>query len=434
MIKASIKLQDLRRKIYTKAKAEQEWRFWGLYVHVYKMETLEGAYKIARQNKGTAGIDGITFEMIEAEGVEKFLTQIQSELKAKTYKPSRKRVQAIPKDNGKNRKISIPTIKDRVVEGAMKLILEPIFEADFQPGSYGYRPKRTAAQAIETIALAAIQGKTKAIEVDLRSYFDTIAHAKLFEKVAERVNDKEVMRLLKMLVKSGGKRGISQGSPLSPLLSNIYLNEVDKMLERAKKVTKENTPYGRVEYARWADDLLVLIDGHEQWNWLEGAVQRRIREELDKIKVELNEEKTRIVDIRKGESFSFLGFDFRRKVTRQGKRSVEKTPRMKARTKLLRRLKEIFSHYLSQPTERLLGQINPILRGWLNYFRIGNSSRCFSYIKQWVEKKLRRHLMRAKKRKGFGWKRWSRRELYEMGLYNDYQIRHYSPLKATPAR
>lgn len=282
--------------------------------------------------------------------------------------------------------------------------------------------------------MATIQGKTKAIELDLCSYFDTIAHAKLFEKVAERVNDGEVKSLLKMLVKSGGKQGISQGSPLSPLLSNIYLNEVDKMLERAKKVTKGNTPYQRIEYARWADDLLVLIEGHQQWNWLEGAIQRRIREELGKIKVELNEEKTRMVDIGKGGSFSFLGFDFRRKVTRQGKMGVEKTPRMKARTKLLRRLKEIFSRYLSQPTERLLSQINPILGGWLNYFRIGNSSRCFSYIKQWVEKKLRRHLIRSRKRKGFGWKRWSRRELYEMGLYNDYQIRYYSPLKAALAR
>jgi RNA-directed DNA polymerase len=269
MIKASITLQDLRRKIYIKAKAEKEWRFWGLYVHVCKIETLREAYKQSRENKGAAGIDGVTFEMIEEEGVEKFLKQIQSELKAKTYYPSRKRVQAIPKDNGKNRILSIPTIKDRVVEGALKLILEPIFEADFQPGSYGYRPKRTAAQAIETIAMATIRGKTKAIELDLCSYFDTIAHAKLFEKVAERVNDGEVMRLLKMLVKSGGKKGISQGSPLSPLLSNIYLNEVDKMLERAKKVTKGNSPYQRIEYVRWADDLLVLIEGHQQWNWLE---------------------------------------------------------------------------------------------------------------------------------------------------------------------
>lgn len=132
--------------------------------------------------------------------------------------------------------------------------------------------------------MATIQGKTKAIELDLCSYFETIAHAKLFEKVAERVNDGEVMSLLKMLVKSGGKQGISQGSPLSPLLSNIYLNEVDKMLERAKKVTKGNTPYQRIEYARWADDLLVLIEGHQQWNWLEGAIQRRIREELGKNK------------------------------------------------------------------------------------------------------------------------------------------------------
>ncbi|WP_341794364.1 reverse transcriptase domain-containing protein [Rickettsia endosymbiont of Rhinocyllus conicus] len=238
MIKTSIELQDLRRKIYIKAKAEKQWRFWGLYVHVCKIETLREAYKLAKHNKGAPGIDGVTFEMIELAGVEQFLENIQTELQARTYYPERKRVKVIPKDNGnKVRKLSIPTIKDRVVEGALKLILEPIFEADFQPGSYGYRPKRTAAAAIEKVTVAAIKEKTRVIDVDLRSYFDTIAHLELFNKIAERVNDKDVMKLLKLIVKAGGKRGISQGGPLSPHLSNIYLNEVDKMLERAKEVS-----------------------------------------------------------------------------------------------------------------------------------------------------------------------------------------------------
>lgn len=430
MIKTLTKLQDLRRKIYIKAKAEKQWRFWGIYVHVCKLETLEEAYKLAKQNKGAPGIDGVSFEMIEAAGVNQFLEEIQKELKAKTYYPKRKRVKIIPKGDGKSRKLLIPTVKDRVVEGALKLILEPIFEADFQPGSYGYRPKRTAAAAIERVTIAAIKEKTRVIDVDLRSYFDTVEHATLFEKIATRVNDKEVMRLLKLIVKAGGKKGIAQGGPLSPLLSNIYLNEVDKMLERAKEVSRQSDGYEHIEYVRWADDLIILIDGYKKWQWIERAIQIRLRQELSKIKVELNEEKTKIVDLKDGETFSFLGFDFRRVRTKQGKVGIQKTPRMKARTTLLRKLKEIFRKYLSQPLERVIYIINPILRGWLNYFRIGNSSRCFGYVKDWVEKKARRHLMKSRKRKGFGWSKCSRKELYKMGLYNDYQIRYYSPLKA----
>ncbi|WP_342225493.1 group II intron reverse transcriptase/maturase [Rickettsia endosymbiont of Urophora cardui] len=435
MIKTSIELQDLRRKIYIKAKAEKQWRFWGLYVHVCKIETLREAYTLAKHNKGAPGIDGVTFEMIELAGVEQFLENIQTELQSRTYYPDRKRVKAIPKDNGnKMRKLSIPTIKDRVVEGALRLILEPIFEADFQPGSYGYRPKRTAAAAIEIVTVAAIKEKTRVIDVDLRSYFDTIAHVQLFTKIAERVNDKDVMKLLKLIVKAGGKRGIAQGGPLSPLLSNIYLNEVDKMLERAKCVSKLKDGYDHIEYVRWADDLIILIDGYRKWQWIEKAINIRLRQELLKIKVELNEEKTKTVDLKNGETFSFLGFDFRRVKTTQGKIGIQKTPRMRARTALLEKLKEIFRKFISQPVDRVTYLINPILRGWINYFRIGNSSRCFGYVRDWVEKKVRRHLMKSRGLKGFGWERWSRRDLYEkMGLYNDYQIRYYRPLKAITA-
>ena len=196
---------------------------------------MQEAYKLAKQNKGAPGIDGVTFEMIETAGVEQFLESIQTELKAKTYYPERKRVKAIPKDGGKTRILSIPTIKDRVVEGALKLILEPIFEADFQPGSYGYRPKRTAAEATERVTGAAIKGKTRVIDVDLRSYFNTIAHYELFKKIAQRVDDRDVMRLLKLIIKAGGKRGIAQGGPLSPLLSNIYLNEPELRLRKGIK-------------------------------------------------------------------------------------------------------------------------------------------------------------------------------------------------------
>src|SRR6202050_3263959 len=191
MTKAPISLQDLRRSLYVKAKAEPSWRFWGLYVHVCKMETLREAYQMARGNNGAPGIDGVTFEAIEESGAESFLTQIREELVTNTYRPMLARKKEIPKDGGKVRVLSIPAIRDRVVQGALKLILEPIFEADFQPGSYGYRPKRTAHDAIRRVAQAIVKQKTRVIDIDLRSYFDNVQHYQLLEKVARRVQDDE---------------------------------------------------------------------------------------------------------------------------------------------------------------------------------------------------------------------------------------------------
>ena len=427
MTKTPSNLQNLRRKIYIKAKAEPSWRFWGIYIHVCKMETLREAYALAKQNKGAPGIDGVTFDAIEAEGREEFIKRIHSELEKKTYYPNRNRKKAIPKAGGKSRILSIPCIRDRVVQGALKLILEPIFEADFQKGSFGYRPKRTAHEAVERVTEAAIKGKMKVIDVDLKAYFDTVGHSILLEKIAARVDDKDVMHLLKLILKAGGKRGVPQGGPISPFVSNIYLNEVDKMLERAKEATSGDG-YLHIEYARWADDLVILIDDHPKWNWLEKAAYKRLQEELSKLKVELNTEKTQIINLKTGKTFGFLGFDFRRVKTKQGKWGVLKTPKMKARTNLLRKLKEIFRSHQSQPIDRVIDLINPILRGWTNYFRVGNSSRCFGYVRDWVEKKVRRNLMRARKLRGFGWERWSRNGLYEkLGLFSDYKIRYYIP-------
>jgi RNA-directed DNA polymerase len=428
MRKAPINLQDLRRKIYTKAKAEPSWRFWGLYVHVCKMEILREAYALAKANKGAPGIDGLTFETIEREiGLEKFLKQIRDELVSRTYQPMRNRKQGIPKEGGKGvRVLSIPCIRDRVVQGALKLILEPIFEADFQPGSYGYRPKRSPQEALKRIREEITRSKTRVIDLDLKAYFDNVRHHILLEKVAKRVNDDEVMHLLKLILKATGKKGVPQGGVISPLLSNVYLNEVDKMLEKAKEVTRSR--YTRMEYARFADDLTVLVDGYPQHEWLVEAVGKRLREELAKLQVEVNEAKTRVVDLAKGESFGFLGFTFKRVRSRKGVWRPECKPQGKKRTALLRRLKNIFRCYKSQPIERVIGLINPILRGWVNYFAYGNSGRCFNYIRDWVERKVRRHLMRARKRRGFGWKRWSRRWLHEnLGLFDGYRVRWKKP-------
>ena len=432
MTKTPISLQDLRRSLYVKAKAEPTWRFWGLYVHVCKMETLNEAYRMAKENGGAPGIDGVTFEAIEESGVECFLRQIRDELITNTYRPMRARKKEIPKDGGKVRVLSIPAIRDRVVQGALKLILEPIFEADFQPGSYGYRPKRTAHQAVNRVAQAIVEEKTRIIDIDLRAYFDNVQHFLLLEKVARRVQDDAVMHLLKMMLKATGEKGVPQGGVISPLLSNLYLTEVDRMLERAIATTRRGQ-YTHVQYARFADDLVILVDSHPRQDWLVKAVERRLREEVAKLRVEINEEKSRTVDLSKGEKFSFLGFEFRRILSRNQKWRPHFAPKLKKRTALFAKLREIFRRYSSQLVSRVIELINPILRGWVNYFAVGHSSRCFSMVKDWVEKKVRRHLMRARKRKGFGWKRWSSEWLYgTLGLFNEYRVLRVLPAKALP--
>jgi RNA-directed DNA polymerase len=432
MTKASISLQDLRRRLYVKAKADTLWRFWGLYAHVCKRETLSEAYALAKQNDGAPGVDGVTFEAIEAQGVEGFLEQIQDELMRRAYVPLPARRQEIPKDGGKVRVLSIPAIRDRVVQGALKLILEPIFEADFQAGSFGYRPKRTAHAAVNRVAQAIVQYKTRVIDIDLRSYFDNVRQDRLLAKVARRIDDADVMHLLKIILKASGKQGVPQGGVISPLLSNLYLTEVDRMLERAKEVTRYGK-YTYIEYARFADDLVILIDAHPQHDWLMGAVDKRLREELAELQVEINEDKSRTVDLSRGESFGFLGFDFRRLRSLRGVWRAHYTPKLKKRTALLRKLKDVFRRFQSQPVDRVVQLINPILRGWVQYFAVGHSSECFSYIKDWVEKKVRRHMMRSRKRKGFGWLNWNRRWLYEtVGLFNGYRVRRAAP-KGAPA-
>jgi RNA-directed DNA polymerase len=195
------------------------------------------------------------------------------------------------------------------------------------------------------------------------------------------------------------------------------------MLERAKETTRYGK-YTYIEYARFADDLVILIDAYPRHDWLMVAVEKRLREEFAELQVEINEEKSRNVDLGRGESFGFLGFDFRRMRSRRGVWRVNYTPKLKKRTALLRKLKDMFRRYQSQPVDRVVKLINPILRGWVNYFAVGHSSECFSFIQDWVEKKVRRHMGRAQNRKGFGWKRWSRQWLYEtLRLFNGYRVR-----------
>jgi RNA-directed DNA polymerase len=434
MTTASISLQDLRRRIYVTAKADKTKRFWGLSVHVTKLETLRAAYVLAKRNNGAPGIDGVTFAAIEAAGAEAFLAELRDELITRTYRPLRNRRVEIPKRGGKVRTLGIPAIRDRVVQGALKLIVEPIFEADFCDGSYGYRPRRTAHGAVARVEQGIVHGKTRVIDVDLAAYFDTVRHDLLLGKVARRVQDGEILHLLKVMLKASGKRGVPQGGVLSPLLANIYLTEVDAMLERAKMVTQEGA-YTRVDYARYADDLVILVDWHWRHDWLLTAVHRRLREELAKLDLRLNEAKSQIVDLRQGETFGFLGFDFRRVRSLRGIWRPQVTPKLTQRTALLGKLREVFRRHQSQPVGRVIAEINPILRGWVNYFRTGNAGRCLAYVRLWVEQRVRRHLMRARGRRGFGWKRWSTAWLHNgLGLFGEYRVRYWAAPEGAPGR
>ena len=263
------------------------------------------------------------------------------------------------------------------------------------------------------------------IDLDLAAYFDTVRHDRLVGKVARRVQDAEILHLLMLMLKASGKRGVPQGGVISPLLSNIYLTEVDAMLERAKVVTRDGmTTY--VEYARYADDLAILVNGQWRNGWLLRAVDRRLREELAKLDLRLNEAKSRVVDLTQGEAFGFLGFTLRRLRSTRGRWWVQLAPALKKRTALLRKLQEVFRRWRSQPVRRVIAVINPILRGWVNYFRVGNAARCFSIVRSWVERKVRRHMMRARGRRGFGWKRWSRAWLHTtLGLFADYRVQYW---------
>lgn len=258
MTKTSIDLQELRTRIGEKAKADPQHRFWGLYTHVWKLNVLGEAYRLAKKNNGAPGVDGVTFKQIEAEGLELWLEALSQELQDRSYQPLPCRQVDIPKDGGKVRRLKVPAIRDRVVQAALRQILEPIFEADFQEGSFGYRPKRNPHQALERVQHGLNKKLHQVIDLDLKSYFDTVRHDLLLSKLALRIQDDDVMWLCKRILKSSGQRGIPQGSVIGPLWANVFLNDVDRMLEKAQRATQQGR-YEGVRYTRFADDLVVLI-------------------------------------------------------------------------------------------------------------------------------------------------------------------------------
>lgn len=427
MTTTSIPLQELRKRIGEKAKADVRHRFWGLYTHVWKLNVLSEGYRLAKKNNGAPGIDGQTFEQIEAEGVERLLETISQELREGTYQPMPCRQVTIPKEGGKVRKLKIPAIRDRVVQGALRLIIEPIFEVDFQPGSYGYRPKRTTHQALDRVKHGLNRRLQVVIDLDVTNYFDSVRHHLLLEKLAKRIRDRDILRLCKLILKSAGKRGLPQGSVIGPLWSNVYLNDLDRMLENAQGVTRDRQ-YETIRYVRFADDLVVLCSVlRSKRHWVD-KVMRRIREELTKLDLKANEDKTRIVEFASGEPFDFLGYTFRWVPSRKDpkKKMVLARPMKKRRTRFLREVKATLRRCLSIPIGDVVRNVlNPKVRGWVNHFRWGNSGLDLGYVDRQVDRLVRQFAsrQRPKRRGGRTWTSWSNEEIYQTwGLFNDYHV------------
>jgi len=418
MTKPTIGLQELRARIGQRAKSAPTHKFWGLYVHIVKRTTLEAAYLDAKRNRGAPGSDGETFEQIEEAGREEFLAVLAAELSSGSYRPRAYRRREIPKGGGRVRTISIPTIRDRVVQGAIRLILEPILEADFSDSSYGARPGRSAHQAIGLVRQGLHRRKHHVVDVDLSRFFDCIRHDRILEKVAGRVQDDEVLALIKQFLKSGGKRGLPQGSPLSPLLANLALNDLDHALDRGR---------GFITYVRYLDDMVVLAPDSERGRrWADRALER-IREEADAIGVSLNTDKTRTVSIADArEKFVFLGFVFRwKRSPRSGRWYADIAPRPDRVTQVLRQIRNTLLASRHLPMQEAVRRVDQITRGWVTYFRVGNSGDALGKVKYHVERKVRRFAARKSKRGGFGWKRWSSEVVYGVwGLNNDYQVRY----------
>ena len=400
MIKPTITTQELQRRIGHRAKSAPSHRFWGLFVHLVKTETLEAAYLEAKRNRGAPGSDGQTFLSIEARGRSEFLSELAVELRAGTYSPRPYRRREIPKEGGKVRVLSIPAIRDRVVQGALRLLLEPIFEADFSKHSFGARPGRSAHDAIGEVRSGLMYKKHLVVDVDLKSFFDDIRHVPMLAKVARRVQDERVLRLIKQFLKSTGKKGIPQGSPLSPLLANVALNDLDHVLGRG---------FGYLTYARYLDDMVVLtFDSYKGRRWAARALER-IRKEAETIGVSLNAEKTRTVILTQpASSFTFLGFSIRWQPNPTIQKGYPHTsPKRKKVIEILRKVRDILRSSRHLKVGDAVARVNPIVRGWVNYFRVGNSSRELDTVRTGVELKVRRFAVKKRKRKGFGWTKWS---------------------------
>jgi len=406
------KIRDFQRKLYVKAKEKPTYRFYSLYDKIYRTDILEHAYRSARANRGAPGVDGTTFEEVEAEGWKDWVGRLREELRNGTYKPLPVRRKRIPKPGGGERPLGIPTIRDRVVQTAAKNVLEPIFEADFEEGMHGYRPKRSAQGAIREVHKALKQGYTDVLDGDLSGYFDTIPHADLLKSVARRVSDGKVLHLIKMWLKTpvqeedengkkhmtGGKRstkGTPQGGVISPLLANIYMNR----FMRAWRERGENRRRKAV-VVNYADDFVILSRGKGK------EVHALTRRWMKSLKLTLNEVKTRVVDGRT-EPFDFLGYTFGPTIHKPtGTTYLGATPSKKATARLREKLRGILCPSNTGTWEETVDKVNRIIRGWANYFRYGTVARTYWSLNAFLYKRALHFLRRRHKVPGRGTRRF----------------------------
>lgn len=430
MLTTPEKIRTLQRKLYRKAKQEPACRFHALYDKVYRADILSHAYALVRANKGSAGIDGVTFEAIEEqEGVAAFIAELEEALRNKTYMPAPVKRVMIPKSDGSQRPLGIPTIRDRVAQMATKLVIEPIFEADFCKTSYGFRPKKSAHDAVDDVAYALNTGHTEVIDADLSKYFDTIPHANLMAVVAERICDGAILRLIQMWLKApvmetdkygtkrnigggkGNRKGRPQGGVISPLLANLYLHILDRIWERHGLQQRLGA-----RIVRYADDIVILCRKGKS-----DEAMAMLRQILERLELTLNGAKTKVVDAYAGK-FDFLGFTaWMGKGRKTGKYYSHIQPSKKAERKVKDRITELTKRGRTiMPLEWVVKEVNTMLRGWVGYFHYRNCSQTLIRVRNHLEQRLITHLRKRHKvrDRSTGYVRFPNRSLYEKyGLY-----------------